>query len=75
VAKEPYPGMDEGKVFKELDYGYQMSCPGGCTVRLYDIMKECWGEYPNYKPWRRWTKDTNDRPSFETLQQKLIKLQ
>jgi len=74
-GKEPYPGMDEYEILDKLECGYLIPCPGGCTARLYDIMKECWGKDFNDR-WSRWRrKDAKDRPSFETLQQKLIKLQ
>jgi len=61
-GNEPYPEMDEVEVLNKLKVGYQMACPTGCTVEMYEVMKECWRE------------DANNRPSFYTLHQKFRKL-
>ena len=64
-ARDPYPELrlnKKKKLLEKLDSGYQMSCPPGCPVELHDVMRECWRG------------DADDRPTFESLLQKLRKL-
>jgi len=55
----PYPGMTNAEVLHQVEHGYRMQAPQGCSPALYDIMLECWH------------KDPMKRPTFETLQWKL----
>jgi len=55
----PYPGMTNAEVLHQVEHGYRMQAPQGCSPPLYDIMLECWH------------KDPMKRPTFETLQWKL----
>lgn len=55
----PYPGMTNAEVLHQVEHGYRMPPPPGCSSTLYDIMVECWH------------KDPMKRPTFETLTWKL----
>ena len=62
---EPYynKGLEEREILLEnLNNGYRMPRPACCPVKVYEIMRECWGE------------DADNRPTFFTLHQKLTKL-
>ena len=52
---EPYPGMTNDAVTTEVERGYRMECPIGCSRSLYEIMLKCWNKNPE------------ERPSFEFL--------
>ena len=56
----PYPGMTSGEVLAKTERGYRMPPPPGCPGKLYDMMLNCWREYPK------------DRPTFAILQRELI---
>ena len=51
----PYPGMNNDQVLQEIQRGYRMPCPMGCSKQLYEIMRDCWKG------------DADARPTFETL--------
>ena len=51
--------MTNAEVLHQVEHGYRMGAPQGCSPALYDIMLECWH------------KDPMKRPTFETLQWKL----
>ncbi|XP_051510767.1 tyrosine-protein kinase SRK2-like isoform X2 [Myxocyprinus asiaticus] len=55
----PYPTMTNNQVVQKLPTGYRMPCPLTCPKYVYEIMCDCWREFPA------------DRPTFETLQWKL----
>jgi len=55
----PYPGMTNAEVLHQVEHGYRMQAPQGCSPPLYDIMLDCWH------------KDPMKRPTFETLQWRL----
>ncbi|CAL4060309.1 unnamed protein product [Meganyctiphanes norvegica] len=55
----PYPGMSNEEVLKQVIDGYRMSRPHGCEEYIYNIMLETWNKTPK------------ERPTFETLQWKL----
>ncbi|KAF7643411.1 hypothetical protein LDENG_00240110 [Lucifuga dentata] len=55
----PYPTMTNYQVVQKIPTGYRMPSPPHCPKVLYEIMLECWKE------------NTQERPTFETLQWKL----
>eukprot|EP00040_Diaphanoeca_grandis_P022837 m.123361 g.123361 ORF g.123361 m.123361 type:complete len:500 (-) comp28982_c1_seq1:330-1829(-) len=55
----PYPGMNNAEVLQQVDKGYRMPPPQGCPELLYQIMLDCWKA------------NSEDRPTFETLQWRL----
>ena len=55
----PYPDMSNDLVLKKLQQAYRMPRPTECPDKLYNIMLDCWQE------------ETTNRPTFDTLQQKL----
>jgi len=55
----PYPGMNNAEVLQQVDKGYRMPPPQGCPELLYQIMLDCWKQ------------NSEDRPTFETLQWRL----
>ena len=64
-GNDPYPCLgsrDKNKLLAQLDTGYRMSCPVACPEELHEIMMECW------------KRDADDRPTFETILEKLGKL-
>jgi len=58
-GRVPYPGMTNAEVLHQVEHGYRMQAPQGCSPALYDIMLECWH------------KDPGNRPTFQTLQWKM----
>ena len=58
-GRPPYPGMTNDEVLAKIGQGYRMPPPPGCPKKLYDMMLNCWREYPK------------DRPTFATLQREL----
>lgn len=55
----PYPDMSNAEVLDRIDKGYRMPQPPDCPAKYYAIMVECWN------------RDSNRRPTFETLHWKL----
>ena len=47
---EPYPGMTKDEVLEQVEQGYRMPQPPGCSDPLYQIMLECWKTKPEKRP-------------------------
>ena len=50
LGSSPYPGIEPAKLCKLLKRGYRMERPDGCSLEIYDIMKDCWQEDPDLRP-------------------------
>ena len=46
----PYLGMRNHEVVEQVDQGYRMPQPPGCSEPLYQIMLECWNTDPEKRP-------------------------
>ncbi|XP_072552528.1 protein-tyrosine kinase 6b [Salminus brasiliensis] len=56
----PYPGFTAGEAVRQITHhGYRMPAPPKCPRLVYNIMKSCWSELPE------------DRPYFKTLKSDL----
>ena len=55
----PYPGMSDTEVLEQIQRGYRMPCPPGCSEKLYNIMSACWKD------------DPDSRLTFQSLQLQL----
>ncbi|XP_061389167.1 tyrosine kinase receptor Cad96Ca [Musca vetustissima] len=62
LGSTPYPGYSAAEVMRKVRDGYRLEKPEHCRRELYNIMYYCW------------SKDPNDRPSFEELVQMLDRL-
>ncbi|XP_039452494.2 uncharacterized protein LOC120431441 [Culex pipiens pallens] len=51
----PYPGIDRTELYHQLESGYRMERPQGCTQEVYELMRKCW----------QW--NFQDRPTFKTI--------
>ncbi|XP_058982601.1 tyrosine kinase receptor Cad96Ca isoform X2 [Musca domestica] len=62
LGSTPYPGYAAAEVMRKVRDGYRLEKPEHCRRELYNIMYYCW------------SKDPNDRPTFEELVQMLDRL-
>ncbi|XP_055542960.1 tyrosine-protein kinase receptor torso [Wyeomyia smithii] len=62
LGANPYPSISANRLILELQSGYRMERPSGCSQQLYDLMLACWSALPS------------DRPSFSAIQRHLNKL-
>uniref|UniRef100_A0A914EGK8 Tyrosine-protein kinase catalytic domain-containing protein n=1 Tax=Acrobeloides nanus TaxID=290746 RepID=A0A914EGK8_9BILA len=54
-GQAPYPALGLNDLKEFLKAGNRLSCPQAATEEIYEIMLNCWNEYPE------------ERPTFETL--------
>jgi len=62
LGERPYPGWRNDKVLAEIVAGHRMQSPAGTPLALYAIMMDTW--HPDHK----------ERPSFDTLTDRLLAL-
>jgi len=57
LGTQPYPGWTNREAREQIDRGYRMPAPSGTPSQLFEIMKSCWHE------------EDDDRPYFSELVQ------
>ncbi len=62
-AERPYQDMSNQKVWVAVIGGYRLPCPPSCPVVVHDVMMQCWATNPS------------ERPSFESLHNRLRHLE
>ncbi len=62
-AERPYQDMSNQKVWVAVIGGYRLPCPPSCPVVVHDVMMQCWATNPS------------ERPSFESLHNRLRQLE
>lgn len=50
LAEVPYQGLANDQVMSYVKEGKKMQRPENCPDILYDLMCECWEDYPNNRP-------------------------
>ncbi|XP_033634390.1 receptor tyrosine-protein kinase erbB-3-like isoform X3 [Asterias rubens] len=50
LGDAPYQGVQNAELLPKLKRGYRLDQPEGCPLEVYDIMRQCWLEYPLLRP-------------------------
>lgn len=61
----PYPSISNAALLNYLLAGKRMQRPEICSQQLYDLMRECWSENPDSRPF---FKDIVERLERNTVQ-------
>ena len=49
-ADTPYPGFTVTQVILQVQEGYRLACPPGCSDQTYRAMRACWSARPAARP-------------------------
>jgi serine/threonine protein kinase len=49
-GREPFTGMSNQEVIREVAAGYRPPAPKTCPAEVYTLMGECWAEDPSMRP-------------------------
>ncbi|XP_054835038.1 protein-tyrosine kinase 6 [Eublepharis macularius] len=50
LGQNPYPGMTNSEVFRQVQTGFRMDCPPKCPPLMYNLMCKCWDLNPEERP-------------------------